>query len=777
MRRTCILATLLVALMFTPSIMATSGRAAPSCSELDLSDITSFVAVDPGACVIVDLGIRTHEQVLEIEIEVADDSMDVLLFDENGISPYENGQSYHSAFVEEASFESALGSIDFDWRPPTSINDKRWYYVVDNMAHDGDGGMGDQGGMTSRFSIDASQAQDSFWTDLHDVYLLSPDERINLLQFNLDAGTGVIIKADVLSGTGDFFIQTDNQLSGDLYLSGTNMDGVTGSSSLTWSVPSNYDKYSLNLMADASQSSSFHFTIEVSYDPPINPVISDYVNGSTIVGESITLDALDSPNTLNQINSLSWDFDGDGIEDSTGMVVSASWTTPGTKTVNLTASSLSGASMMASYQIVVEDVISPTAVISGEGARGLNGEWRLLRTADLILKATTSYDDHGIATSSWSVDGIPYSTATQITVSWPDIGTYSVGLTVTDHSGNIGSTNTTVVVYDETIPMLETSAIDAISEVNAGEKIEFRGAAVDYWDEPENLRYTWDLDLDEDSNGDGDPRNDPDVTGSTLTKTFTTTGEHQIAITVYDGSNNSDMYVFSVNVVEAPNQTGIFAIISIVFFVIIIVAGVVLFGHKGMQRKLALQMLFDKGLTAQEAEMRLLEIARTTKLSPFAKAAEMAGIEVGGEVKSAAQIQAEVRTEEMTLIYGSGAGTLEEDPNAGFGPTRTGSTVDQSFADEALAAFAEETPSKKIPVSLPQSSGQVKSGGIALPTKNKPAPTPAPVPTPTPSEPVQHTLRSDCSSCSKPFSMNMPLGVNSAVVACPSCGTDQLFER
>jgi len=78
---------------------------------------------------------------------------------------------------------------------------------------------------------------------------------------------------------------------------------------------------------------------------------------------------------------------------------------------------------------------------------------------------------------------------------------------------------------------------------------------------------------------------------------------------------------------------------------------------------------------------------------------------------------------------------------------------------------------------LPQSSGQVKSGGIALPTKNKPAPTPAPVPTPTPSEPVQHTLRSDCSSCSKPFSMNMPLGVNSAVVACPSCGTDQLFER
>ena len=80
--------------MLAPSISATSGRAPPSCSELDLSDITSFVAVNPGACVIVDLGVRTHEQVLEIEIEVADDSLDVLLFAENTISTYELGQSY-----------------------------------------------------------------------------------------------------------------------------------------------------------------------------------------------------------------------------------------------------------------------------------------------------------------------------------------------------------------------------------------------------------------------------------------------------------------------------------------------------------------------------------------------------------------------------------------------------------------------------------------------------------------------------------------------------------
>ena len=174
--------------------------------------------------------------------------------------------------------------------------------------------------------------------------------------------------------------------------------------------------------------------------------------------------------------------------------------------------------------IEVLDVVNPTAVISGEGTRGINGEWRLLRTADLVLRATTSFDDHGISSTAWSIDGLANSSASQITLSWSQIGTYLVELSVTDPSGNSGTVNTTVTVYDETIPMLETSAIDAISEVNIGEKTQFQAAAVDMWDEQENLRFTWDLDLETDTNNDGDPRNDPDVKGIVHATHNTTVG-------------------------------------------------------------------------------------------------------------------------------------------------------------------------------------------------------------------------------------------------------------
>ena len=766
MRGATIVVLAFVALLIMPAATATSGRSAPECSELDLSQISSFVAVNPGACVVIDLGVRSSQQVLDIDIVVADDAMDVLLFNEATIQPYNLGQSYRTNFVPEASFESALGNFALDWNPPKG-NEKRWYYVIDNLARDGDGGMGDQGGSASKFTLDVTVSDDSDWTELHNTFLLEADEKQNLLEFSLDASTGVTIISEVLSGTGDLFIQTDNQLSGDLFLSGTNMNSITTSSSLTWIVPENYGNYNLNLMSKAS-TSPFHFTIEVIFDPPITPVIRDYVNGSTVIGETIILDALDTPNSLNQIESFSWDFDGDGIEDENGMIVSASWSTPGQKMVNVTVVSPTGASLMETYMIEVLDIVNPTAVISGEGTRGLNGEWRLLRTAELVLRATTSFDDHGISSTAWSIDGLANSSASQITLSWSQIGTYLVELSVTDPSGNIGTVNTTVTVYDETIPMLETSAIDAITEVNIGEKTQFQAAAVDMWDEQENLRFTWDLDLETDSNNDGDPRNDPDATGSILTKTFNSKGTYQIALTVYDGSNNTDLHVFSVEVVEAPNQTGLFAIIAIVFFVIIVVAGVVLFGHKGMQRKLALQMLMDRGLSGTEAESRLLSIASSMKLSPFAKAAEMAGLESGGAIKSTEQLQLEAKAAEMAAIYGSDSG-VQEDPYAGYKPATVRPSINPAIADEALAAFAEELPQKTQAAAAPV-SGQVRSGGVVLPSSKVVTNEP-------PVAKVEHKLVTDCSSCGKPFSVIMPEGANSVVVACPSCGADQLFER
>jgi len=134
----------------------------------------------------------------------------------------------------------------------------------------------------------------------------------------------------------------------------------------------------------------------------------------------------------------------------------------------------------------------------------------------------------------------------------------------------------------------------------------------------------------------------------------------------------------------------------------------------------------------------------------------------GGVVKSSEQLKSEAQADEIAAIYGNDSSS-QIDPNAGFRSSSSVRQVDPALAEAALAAFADEPVAKPVATSVPV-SGKVKSGGIALPPpQSKP--------------PANHTLKSDCTSCGKAFTINMPQGVNSAVVACPSCGSDQLFER
>ena len=759
-----LLALLLVGLMITPAVIATDGRAAPQCAEFDLSDVItsgSGVAVDPGACIIVNIGVREHSTTLALDYEVMDDAMDVLLFDENSVQTYKNGQNYRTSITNEASFESMVGNKWLDWAPPQSITPKNWYVVFDNTAHDGDGGMGDQGGMTARFKIQLAPASTEQFGLIHNSFILQPGERANIASFNVDAGTEISFWTHPLSGTGDVFIQSDNQLDGDLRIADTNLDDFGGveTTQLDWTIPEYLDLQNLNLMVEAS-SSPLHFTMKGWFDPVLNPVITDFSNSTTTIGQKITLDARGTPNSLMQISSLSWDFDSDSSYDAVGSLVEASWPSPGLKTINVTAESQTGETTTASYQIQVIDITDPNAVISGSGLRGINGEWRLLRLSDLVLQATNSNDDHEIASASWNVDGAADLAASQYTVSWSQIGTYIVTLTVTDPSGNTGSTNATIVVYDSTIPILETSDITEIKEVNRDEDVQFKANAVDLWDAPSALRFTWDLDLEKDSNGDGDSRNDADYTGQTLTTSFDTNGKQTFALTVYDGSNNTDFEVFQIQVVDPPGQTNVLGIVAIVFLVIIVVSGVVLFGHRGIQRKHAIEMLIERGLSLGEANARIEEIAITSKLPQFAKAVQMAGLMDGAVVKSSEQLKSEAQADEIASIYGSDSGS-QIDPNAGFRQNIPVRRVDTAIAEAALAAFADDEPAPSVATSVPV-SGRVKSGGVALPQS---------------SPPVNHTLKSDCTSCGKSFSVSIPQGVNSAVVACPSCGSDQLFER
>ena len=721
MSRPNLLIFLLAGLLIAPMVSATEGRAAPQCAEFDLSDVvtsSSGVAVEPGACLIVDIGVRSHTTTLAIDIEVLDAAMDVLMFDQGTVQTYKNGQNYRSSFNAESSFESMIGSQWLDWAPPQSINAKNWYIVFDNSEHDGDEGLGDQGGMTSRFKLQLAPASVEDYPLIHDTFILQPGERINLASFSVDSGTDLSYWAHPISGSGDMFIQSDNQLSGDLIISDSGMEDFGGqdTTQIDWTVPQFLDLQNLNLMAEAG-SSALHFTVKAWFDPVLSPTIVDYSNSTTTIGEKITLDASNTPNSLQQVQSLSWDFDSDNVVDATGNLVEASWSTPGVKTVNLTAQSQSGETTMVSYQVEVLDIEDPIAVITGAGGViDLNGDRRLLRLSDLVLQASNSYDDHAIASASWSVDGEPLSSASQFTVSWSEIGTYVVTLTVSDPSGNTGSVNTTIVVYDSTEPILVTSDITEITEVEQGEEIELKAKAADEWDSQENLRFTWDLDLERDTNGDGDPTNDADFTGSSLAISFDDIGEARFAVTVYDESNNSDFEIFEIQVTEPPSEAGLIAIVSIVFASILVVSGVVLFGYRGIQRRHAVELLMEGGLSQVEAKARILSTARGTKLPMFANAYQMAGITDGAVIMSAGQMQTEAKAQEFAAIYGNES---QQDPNAGFRPSSSVRQVDPALAEAALAAFADEPEKPTIAPSAPV-SGKVRSGGVSLPRSKPP---------------------------------------------------------
>ena len=763
MSRPRLLIFLLAGLLIAPMVSATEGRAAPQCAEFDLSDVvtsSSGVSVEPGACLIVDIGVRSHTTTLAIDIEVLDDAMDVLMFDQNTVQTYKNGQNYRSSFNAESSFESMIGSEWLDWAPPQSINAKNWYIVFDNSAHDGDEGLGDQGGMISRFKLQLAPASVEDYPLIHDTFILQPGERINLASFSVDSGTDLSYWAHPLSGSGDMFIQSDNQLSGDLIISDTGMEDFGGqdTTQIDWTVPQFLDLQNLNLMAEAG-SSGLHFSLKAWFDPVLAPEVVDYSNSTTNIGETITLDASSTPNSLQQLLSLSWDFDSDGTIDATGNLVEASWSTPGIKTVNLTAQSQSGETTVVAHQVEVFDVEDPIAVITGQGGViDLNGDRRLLRLSDMVLQASNSYDDHAIASASWSVDGELKSSASQYTVSWSQIGTYVVTLTVSDPSGNTGSVNTTIVVYDSTEPILVSTDITDITEVEQGEEIELKIKAADEWDSQEDLRFTWDLDLNKDTNGDGDATNDADYTGSTLSISFDKVGKARFAVTVYDQSNNSDFEIFEIQVKEPPSDAGMIAIVAVIFAVIIVVSGVILFGYKGIQRRHAIGLLMEGGLSEAEAKARVQSIARGTKLPAFANAYQMAGITDGSVIMSADQMQTEAKAQEFASIYGNDS---QQDLNAGFRPSPAVRQVDPAIAEAALAAFADEPAKPAVAPSAPV-SGRVRSGGVSLPQSTKPA---------------SHSLRSECTSCGKPFSVNLPPSTNSVVVACPSCGSEQFVER
>ena len=816
MRSSLFVALLLCVMLIPATSLATEGRAEPNCLNDTPAGFSSSTVIGDGACIKVNLGTLTPGDVFDLSIIVSEGELDVLVFDQNSIQPYDLGQSYRSAFEQIPSTESALGSYQFHWKVPASINAKAWYIVFDNTAHSGDQGMGDQGGVDSRASLTVTPIIESYWTPFHNLIALENDTSQTLLSgddLRLDAGTSVVVSAWSMEGNGDVYLQTRSMNNlytsggvGSLFITGASLQSVEGSGSFSWIVPNELDGEELIVIADntdtpvggADGSSAVRMTVRVELAPQLNPIITDNGNSSTIIGSAITLDAYSTPNRLDQIASASWDFDaavdadddGDSSNDvdATGWDAMALWSTPGDRTVTLTVISPTGSSASTSSVISVLDVVNPIARIGGNG-QPISGGWKLVSEESILLNCAGSTDDHTVSTCAWNLDGNPYGQNNSVSFSWTDIGMHIVTLTVTDASGNSNSISTNLVVTDTSLPILDQSTLNLLPSGGlVNEAITCTAQASDPYDPSNTLRYHWDLNPKVDSDGNGNARDDADQTGLSTDLEFKSSGSYDIVLTVFDQSNNSDSYAFTLSIEPLPSKGSIAGVLLVVLFIGTLTMSVALLGHRRWQNGIAKELLIGRGLNEVEAEAHMATVASTRKIPLFSSAIVLAGLDVG-EVQSTSSKVEDQKAAEMAAIYGTQPNQQAPQTSSFAPPVLTQQAISQgsqAAAADAMALFNDEAPatspepvtettqtSEGIDELYPTAPVQtvVKSGGISLPEGMAASkPIPELIQSTTTPEPVSKQVT--CQGCSTAFTIRIPGGANAVVVACPSCSLD-----
>lgn len=820
--RSCVLVFLLLSAACIPLTTAgAEGRASPNCLTQTIDDLAPTIDIDPGVCAIIDLGTLTPGDVYAVDLVILDDELDVLFFDENTIQPYELGQSYRSVIESPASTEYALGGYEFHWAVPPSIQAKKWYMVLDNLAHDGDAGEGDQGGIRAKVSASVAPLQQTYWTPYNDLVAVGQDDFSILLSgddLRLDAGTTVVVSAWDLEFIGDVYLQTrlmhqryELGAVGVQYIDGGALQTIDVPKSVTWMVPSDLAGEELLLVVDNTDvplgggngTQDLRLSVRIELAPPLVPKVINNKSSTVSIGEQIQLDGSQTPNRLGQIATMSWDFDDaadaddDGNNtndgDGTGFVVSHSWSTPGVKTVTVTATSPTGEQGSKSYEITVVDTQNPVARIVSTGTPISEG-WKTDRSVGISMNCLSSSDDDAVSSCLWNLDGVVVGNDTTLPLLWDGIGVYELTLTVTDAAGNSNTTSATIRSIDPTIPAFNSSLLaDFPDDVYAGDSYTFLVDVTDAYDSSTSLRVHWDLNPTKDSDGNGDARDDPDMVGLEPKIAFDNAGTRNIVVTVFDASNNSASYAFKLQVNTAPSTAGLAGPAMMVLFVLCLTGAVSVLGFRSWQRRLAVELLTGRGLNEDEAMGHIGMVAQRRKISLFAKAPEIAGLDQG-EIKSKNDTEAEAKAAEMEAIYGSSQQTA--DPNLSFAPPAVYQPQEMSqgsnqAAIEAASLFdleptqpvastetmavlsdlLDDEESTPVEAALPEHSDAESQRSVVElpPIIMEPEPIAKPAEQPISGINVRHA----CSSCNAVFELDMPVGVQTAIVGCPSCGIDQ----
>lgn len=806
-----------------PFVEATS-KGVISCTPADTDMLPANWPLDDGTCVRVDLGILSPGETLSFDID-SDVAIDILLFDANSVTVYQNEQNYRldSVWQSESVFESFSGNGSWHWTTPSDRDATAWYLVLDNMAHPQDNGSGAQGGSIAAVTLNIETVPSPNFGIVDSIVRLETGTH-NIIAgpLSLDYGTIINMFATTMQGAPDIFIMTQAQhdnyvLDGTAttYISGTEMLLILEERSTSWAVTEQYDGQDLYIAVDnhpgpAGGGAGTGFvatTVVISLTPVVNPIITDSESLALVdVGANVILDASNTPNRSDQIEATEfhWDTNGDGVDDTVGVTVSISWDEPTNVSVRLRVISQDGRSATTDQLIEVKDISNPEISLSNSDIIRRDFDDELVLFAAIM-------DNWGISKVEWLLDDsvIESFGATN----WQDgtafnfrfnttylAGNYTVTLRVTDNGGLISEESINVELYDSSPPLV----IEKIHEisVSSGTPYEFIADATD--SESINLQYSWDFDIDSDGiDEDGDTSNDVDATGNPVSFTFENSGSFEVVCTITNDAGIPSQITYFVSVKDSTNDNSIFGMNPyllvglIILIVIFIVALVGLISWRRMTNE-RLKLLLAEQEAADEEKPRELTIeeqkamyggnsafnqpAPTPSASSFGQfASGMSGspnpvdsISIDDAIDEV-DIEALINSPtpiESTKVSSPAADLLaqfstDEDEVVEDDVVEFSHNSDNHDSEEMWNSDVSEFEEEELPVPPPPTIDEPEDDNLEE-DKNldKEAED---------SSELQddRTVQQDCSDCEQRFEIILPEGHDVVRAACPSCGSIQ----
>ena len=846
-RSSVVLMVLLLLTTSAPAIDA-AGKGVISCAPAELDDLPSSWDIDDGTCVRIDLGTLSPGDTLSFDVST-DTNIDILLFSGSSISVYQNEQNYRldSVWHSDSVFESFQGDGTWHWTAPDDRGDTRWYLVLDNMAHPQDQGEGAQGGSLATVVLDVQEVDSPVFGIVDTIVRLDSGEHSVLAgPLVLDEGTQVNIFVTTMQGAPDIFLVTGTQM--EFYEQGTTANGMDDNNadmllvleerSISWSVNSDYAGQELYLIVDnrpgpPSGGAGTGFvatTVVIDLIPILQPTITDSSDLAIFdVGAEVVLDASNTPNLSNQIDSetgFQWDTNGDGFFDASGSSITISWNEPAQFTIGLRAVSQDGRSATVYLNTTIQDISPPEVSLSASDTIRKDFDDELLLTANID-------DNWGIYSVEWLVD----ETVIQNYSSWNwedgktftfrfdssySAGNREVTIRVTDKEGQVTERTAIIELYDSTPPLVPQQTVERT--VILGQPTTLTAEAIDA--ESPTLTYFWDLDTNTDSNSDGIMDNDIDASGSAITQTFQQKGTYEIVCTIVNEAGASTQVTYLVSVRSSsddgtelsPMMIGIIATVLL----IIIIAGIGMITWRRMSNA-RLEALLEEQAAAEEEKPRELSVEEQKAMFGAGSATldQPTSMSTTSQFGQYATGMSGASDPQATISEDAAMG--DSDLEALMSTPEPITASDQSSpASELLAEFSEEeshVEDDSVEFShdeLEATSEEVWSPDEAesfneeegLPSPPPPEPEPEvdtlldeedlPVP-PVPeseeppsqselgeesepevieesespqidSEPQSRIVQQDCSQCQQRFEVTLPEGHDIARTACPSCG-------